>query len=117
VLVVDDNQDAADSIGLLIGDLGAEVRVAYDGASALAALKGFDPSLVLLDIGLPDMDGYEACQQIRGMKGGAVSIVAVTGWGQAEDRRRALDAGFDAHLTKPVDPDRFAALAAATRAP
>ncbi len=117
VLVVDDNQDAADSIGLLIGDLGAEVRVAYDGAGALAALKEFDPSLVLLDIGLPDLNGYEACQQMRAIKGGAVSIVAVTGWGQDEDRRRALDAGFDAHLTKPVDPDRIAALAAATRAP
>jgi signal transduction histidine kinase len=117
VLVVDDNQDAADSIGLLIGDFGAEVRVAYDAAGALAALKEFDPSLVLLDIGLPDLNGYEACQQIRGIKGGAVSIVAVTGWGQDEDRRRAMDAGFDAHLTKPVDPDRLAALAAATRAP
>jgi signal transduction histidine kinase len=117
VLVVDDNQDAADSIGLLIEDFGAEVRVAYDGASALATLKDFDPSLVLLDIGLPDLDGYEACRQIRGIKGGAVSIVAVTGWGQDEDRRRALDAGFDAHLTKPVDPDRLASLAAATKAP
>jgi hypothetical protein len=78
VLVVDDNQDAADSIGLLIGDFGAAVRVAYDGAGALAALKEFDPSLVLLDIGLPDLNGYEACQQIRDIKGGAVSIVAVT---------------------------------------
>jgi signal transduction histidine kinase len=116
VLVVDDNQDAADSIGLLIGDLGADVRMAYDGASALIALKEFDPSLVLLDIGLPDLSGYEACRQIRGIKGGAISIVAVTGWGQDEDRRRALAAGFDAHLTKPVDPDRIAALAAATRA-
>jgi signal transduction histidine kinase len=117
VLVVDDNQDAADSIGLLIGDFGAEVRVAYDAAGAFAALKEFNPSLVLLDIGLPDLNGYEACQQIRRIKGGAVSIVAVTGWGQDEDRRRALDAGFDAHLTKPVDPDRLAALAAATRSP
>ncbi len=116
VLVVDDNQDAADSIGLLIGDFGAEVRVAYDGAGAIAAVKDFDPALVLLDIGLPDLNGYEACQQIRRTKGGAVSIVAVTGWGKEEDRRRALDAGFDAHLTKPVDPDRLAALAAATRA-
>ncbi len=116
VLVVDDNQDAADSIALLIGDSGAEVQVAYDGAGALAALKNFDPALVLLDIGLPDLNGYEACRQIRSIKGSAISIVAVTGWGQDEDRRRALDAGFDAHLTKPVDPDRIAALAAATRA-
>jgi signal transduction histidine kinase len=116
VLVVDDNQDAADSIGLLIGDFGAEVRVAYDGVGALAALKDFDPSLVLLDIGLPDLNGYEVCRQIRGIKGGTVSVVAVTGWGQDADRSRALEAGFDAHLTKPVDPDRLAALAAATRA-
>lgn len=114
VLVVDDNQDAADSIGMLLGDFGAEVRVAYDGAGALAVLKDFDASLVLLDIGLPDLNGYEACQQIRRVKGGAVSIVAVTGWGQDEDRRRAMDAGFDAHLTKPVDPDRLAAVAAAS---
>ena len=91
VLVEDDNQDAADSIALLIGDFGAEVRVAYDGAGALAALREFDPSLVLLDIGLPDLTCYEACQQIRGIKGRAVSIVALTGWGQDEDRRRALE--------------------------
>jgi signal transduction histidine kinase len=116
VLVVDDNQDAADSIGLLIGDLGAEVRVAYDGSRALAVVKEFDPSLVLLDIGLPDLNGYEACQEIRRMKGSSVSIVAVTGWGQDEDRRRALAAGFDAHLTKPVNPDRLAELAAGTSA-
>lgn len=76
--MVDDNQDAADSIGLIIGDFGPEVRIAYDGAGALEVLKDFDPSLVLLDIGLPDLNGYEACQQIRRTKGSAVSIVALT---------------------------------------
>jgi CheY-like chemotaxis protein len=75
-----------------------------------------EPSLVLLAIGLPDRDGYEACRQIRRVKGSAISLVAVTGWGPDEDRRRARDAGFDAHLKKPVDPDPLAAMAVATRA-
>jgi signal transduction histidine kinase/ActR/RegA family two-component response regulator len=110
VLVVDDNQDAADSMGLLIADLGAEVRVAYDGTNAISVVRTFDPSLVLLDIGMPDLDGYEACQTIRREKGAAISIVAVTGWGQEADRRRTAEAGFDAHLTKPVEPAQLAAL-------
>jgi CheY-like chemotaxis protein len=116
VLVVDDNRDAADSIGLLISELGAAVRIAYDGAQALEALKDFDPALVLLDIGMPALDGYQACQQIRRAKGAAVSIIAVTGWGQEADRRRAAEAGFDAHLTKPMDLSHLITLAESARA-
>jgi signal transduction histidine kinase len=111
VLVVDDNSDAADSMGLLISELGAEVQVAYDGVNALKAVRDFGPTLVLLDIGMPGLDGYEACQQIRREKGSAVSIVAVTGWGQDADRRRTADAGFDAHLTKPVELEELTAFA------
>jgi signal transduction histidine kinase len=115
VLVVDDNSDAADSIGLLISEFGGVVRIAYDGAQALEVLKNFDPALVLLDIGMPDLDGYQACEQIRRQKGTAVSIIAVTGWGQEADRRRAAQAGFDAHLTKPVELSQLAALVATIR--
>jgi signal transduction histidine kinase/CheY-like chemotaxis protein len=111
VLVVDDNPDAADSMALLICDLGAEVRVAYDGVNALNAVRDFDPSLILLDIGMPGLDGYEACQRIRREKGAAVAIVAVTGWGQEADRRRTTEAGFDAHLTKPVELAQLTAFA------
>lgn len=115
VLIVDDNRDAADSMGLLISDYGAEARIAYDASEAIRTLGEFDAELVLLDIGMPDVDGYEVCQQIRREKGNAVSIIALTGWGQDSDRRRAEDAGFDAHLTKPVDFDELAAIAANVR--
>jgi PAS domain S-box-containing protein len=110
ILVVDDNRDAADSTGLLMSSLGGDVRVAYDGAGALDQLRVFEPALVLLDIGMPELDGYELCRRIRQLRGRALSIVAVTGWGQEDDRRRAADAGFDAHLTKPVDAAELAAL-------
>jgi CheY-like chemotaxis protein len=110
ILVVDDNRDAADSTGLLMSSLGGDVRVAYDGAGALDQLRVFEPALVLLDIGMPELDGYELCRRIRQLRGRTLSIVAVTGWGQEDDRRRAADAGFDAHLTKPVDAAELAAL-------
>jgi signal transduction histidine kinase/ActR/RegA family two-component response regulator len=116
VLVVDDNRDAADSIGLLISELGAKVRIAYTGMQALQILREFDPALVLLDIGMPDINGYQACEQIRRLKGAAVSIVAVTGWGQDADRKRTAAAGFDAHLTKPVNLEQLVALAQEARA-
>jgi CheY-like chemotaxis protein len=111
ILIVDDNADAADSTALLIAQLGGEVKVAYDGMSALDLLRNFDASLVLLDIGMPGLDGYQTCSRIRREKGSALRIVAVTGWGQEEDRRRAAEAGFDAHLTKPVNPVHLAGLA------
>jgi signal transduction histidine kinase len=116
VLVVDDNQDAADALGDLLTHYGSEVQVSYLAEPAIELLDDFDPSIVLLDIGMPNVDGYEACRRIREKKGAAVRIVALTGWGQEEDRRRASDAGFDAHLTKPVDFERLVDIASAGRA-
>ncbi|MBL8271892.1 hybrid sensor histidine kinase/response regulator [Steroidobacter sp.] len=111
VLIVDDNRDAADATGMLMTNLGGDVRVVYDGTSALQLLQEFDAKLVLLDLGMPGMDGYQLCRRIRDSKGTGVSIVAITGWGQEEDRRRTIEAGFDAHLTKPVDLRALAAVA------
>jgi PAS domain S-box-containing protein len=106
VLVVDDNLDAADSIGKLLKLFGHEVRCVYDGLAALAAVKDYRPEVVVLDIGLPEMDGYEVAKRMRSMPQlQNTRIVAVTGYGQEEDRRRSRDAGFDQHLTKPVDPE------------
>ncbi|MDB6082955.1 MAG: hypothetical protein JWN43_836, partial [Gammaproteobacteria bacterium] len=103
VLVVDDNVDAADVIGMLVEEMGGTVRVAYDGVSGLAALREFSADVVLLDIGMPGMDGYETCRRIRDRLDLGVGIVAITGWGQEENKRFAIDAGFDAHLTKPAE--------------
>jgi signal transduction histidine kinase/ActR/RegA family two-component response regulator len=104
ILVVDDNVDAASSIADLLRLDGHEVRVVYTAHSALESFPTFCPEVVLLDIGLPDMDGYQVAQRIRSA-GGAARIVALTGYGQAEDVQRARDSGFDAHLVKPVDFD------------
>ncbi|HSN19359.1 MAG TPA: ATP-binding protein [Usitatibacter sp.] len=104
ILVVDDNRDAADSLCMLLKSRGHEVRVAYDGLEAVGAAVTFQPEVVLLDIGLPKLSGYEAARRIREARGDRVLLMAVTGWGQEEDRRRAMEAGFDHHLTKPVDP-------------
>lgn len=103
ILVVDDNQDSADSLSLLLRMLGNEVRTAHDGLQAVAAATEFHPDLVLLDIGLPKLNGYDAARRIRAVRGDRVVLIAVTGWGQKEDRRRSREAGFDHHLTKPVD--------------
>jgi PAS domain S-box-containing protein len=110
VLVVDDNRDAADAMMLLVSQLGGEVRVAYDGLSALAILDEFRAAVVLLDIGMPGLDGYQTCRQIRQKMGAGVCVVAVTGWGQEQDRRLAAQAGFDTHLTKPADPQQLVEL-------
>jgi DNA-binding response OmpR family regulator len=107
VLVVDDNADAADSLAMLLQVRGDEVRVAYDGEEALMAESEFQPQVVLLDIGMPKLSGYEVARRIRDARGSGVLIIAITGWGQDEDRQRAREAGFDHHFTKPVD---FAAL-------
>jgi CheY-like chemotaxis protein len=105
ILVVDDNTDSVESMALLLSELGHDVRTARDGHSALEQASAFDPEVVLLDIGMPGMDGYSAARRMRALPGGAsLRIVALTGWGQEEDRRRTRAAGFDAHLTKPVDP-------------
>jgi PAS domain S-box-containing protein len=105
ILVVDDNRDAVDSLGMLLKVMGHTVRTAYDGLEAVDAAATFKPELVLLDIGLPRLNGYEAARRIRELADGkGVLLVALTGWGQEEDRRRSKDAGFDHHLVKPVDP-------------
>ncbi len=106
LLVVDDNRDAAESLALLLGLLGHEVRIAHDGPGALELARGFRPQVVLLDIGMPGMDGYEVARRLRQEPGlENVRLAALTGWGQPEDRRRSAEAGFDHHLVKPVDPD------------
>jgi DNA-binding response OmpR family regulator len=103
VLVVDDNEDAADSLAMLLTVRGDEVRIAYDGAEAVAAEHDFNPEVVLLDIGLPKLSGYDVARRIRSARGDGVLIIAITGWGQDDDLRRAREAGFDHHFTKPVD--------------
>jgi len=115
VLVVDDNRDAAESLAALISLRGADVGVAHDGVAALQALASERPGLVLLDIGMPGMDGYEVARRMRACpEGRDVTLVALTGWGQSEDRRRSHSAGFDAHLVKPVELEELDALLAAT---
>jgi signal transduction histidine kinase/ActR/RegA family two-component response regulator len=104
VLVVDDNEDAADSLGMLLQFLGAEVMVVHDGRSALAALKTFRPAVILLDLGMPEMNGLEVARRVReDPEHKGMTLVALTGWGQREDRRRTHEAGFDYHLVKPAD--------------
>jgi signal transduction histidine kinase/ActR/RegA family two-component response regulator len=104
VLVVDDNRDGADSLGVLLALLGVEARTAHDGTAALVALDEFRPSAILLDIGMPGMDGYEVAQRVRQHPYGRdVILVALTGFGQERDRQLAVEAGFDHHLVKPLD--------------
>jgi len=103
VLVVDDNTDAADSLAMLLQVRGDDVRVAYDGEQALFAEQEFKPDVLLLDIGMPKLSGYDVARRVRDARGAEVFIVAITGWGQEEDRQRAREAGFDHHFTKPVD--------------
>ncbi len=106
VLVVDDNRDSAETLMMLCKLNGHEVHTVYDGSAAVEAAAKFQPDLILLDIGLPGLNGYEAARQIRSERGdNDLILVALTGWGSEEDRRRAREAGFDAHLVKPVDFD------------
>jgi PAS domain S-box-containing protein len=106
ILVVDDNRDAALSLSLLLGILGHEVRMAHDGEQGAAAAAAFRPELILMDLGMPTLDGYEAARRIRAEAGGDEPfLVALTGWGAEDDRRRTHTAGFDRHLVKPVDSD------------
>lgn len=108
VLIVEDNADAAESLTMLLEFLGHDVRIERDGAAALDALGSGDFQAVLIDIGLPDMDGYELARRIRMLPGSRTKLlVALTGYGQEEDKRRALSAGFDQHLVKPVDVERL----------
>jgi CheY-like chemotaxis protein len=106
ILIVEDNRDAAESLAMLLKLTGHQVQVAYDGNEGVAAAAEFRPELVLMDLGMPHMDGYEAARRMRAGPGGDESIlVALTGWGADHDRRRAQESGFDQHLIKPVDPD------------
>jgi CheY-like chemotaxis protein len=109
-LVLDDNRDAAESLEAVLQLYGHEVVVANDGEEALYLMEKHEPAIALLDIGLPGISGYEVARRIRTRSPGRDAIlVAVTGWGQEEDRRRTREAGFDAHLTKPVEYPRLAA--------
>jgi two-component system, sensor histidine kinase len=110
VLVVDDNHDAGEMLGMLLQTLHATVRTVHGGVEALELLAEFDPEVVLLDIGMPFMDGYEVARRIRAVRGADVLLIALTGWGQEEDVRKAALAGFDHHLVKPPDIEKLAAL-------
>jgi CheY-like chemotaxis protein len=115
ILVVDDNQDAAESLGQLLEIVGHEVRAAHDGVSGLEAAASFRPDVALLDLGMPGINGYDVARRIRGYEWGkSMLLIALTGWGQEDDRRRTRDAGFDHHLVKPVDPDALHDLFART---
>jgi PAS domain S-box-containing protein len=106
VMVVDDNVDAADTLALVLQQMGMEVRTVYDGSTALRTCESFHPQLVLLDIGMPHMNGYDVARAIRTLKTcGNPMIAAVTGWGQDADKERAREAGFDRHFTKPISED------------
>ena len=114
VLVADDNRDAAESLALLLRLLGNEVRTAGDGQQAVEATAAFRPDVVLLDIGMPRLNGYEAARRIREQpRGGQMLLVALTGWGQDEDKRLTKEAGFDHHLVKPAEPAELQRLLAA----
>jgi PAS domain S-box-containing protein len=111
VLVVDDNTDAAATLEILLRSLGHEVETAYDGIEALRVAAAFAPDIVLLDIGLPGLDGYEVARRLRALhRERPLRIVAITGWGQEADRARSQEAGVDVHLVKPVDPTTLTSL-------
>jgi CheY-like chemotaxis protein len=106
VMVIDDNKDAAESMSMLFELWGHEVLCAYDGRAALEAAVKYRPDAVFLDIGLPGMDGYEIAERFRELPGSnGTVLVAITGYGQDEDRRRSREAGIDHHLVKPVAPE------------
>jgi CheY-like chemotaxis protein len=113
VMIADDNKDAADALGMLLDLAAHEIRVAYSGRSALTLARTFRPDVAFIDIGMPDLSGYEVAQELRREPWAAgICLVALTGWGQDDDRQRAKDAGFDQHMTKPVDPDALERLLA-----
>lgn len=106
ILVADDNKDAADALAMILEIGGHEVRVAHNGRVALSLAQTFRPDVALLDIGMPDISGYEVARALRHEQWGKeIYLVALTGWGQQGARQQSLDAGFDRHMTKPIDPD------------
>lgn len=113
ILVVDDNDDSALSLAMVLTMMGHETRTANDGETALATAESFQPEVVLLDIGLPKLNGYEVAQRIRESEWGtAMFLIAVTGWGQAEDRARSAEVGLNMHMVKPVEPTALQAVLA-----
>jgi CheY-like chemotaxis protein len=111
VLVVDDNHDNAESLAMLVQVMGHEAATAHDGMAAIEAVDRFRPDLILLDIGLPKLDGFEVAEQLRARPDGdALFLVAITGWARDEEKQRAKSVGFDEHMTKPVDPNRLETL-------
>ena len=111
MLVVDDNVDAAESLSQVLQMLGFHTVTAHDGAEALEIVRSWRPSLVLMDIGMPKMNGLEAAREMRKLPGGErLTLIALSGWGQHEDRRRSGDAGFDHHFVKPVDVEALVEL-------
>lgn len=104
VLVVDDNKDSAQTLGMMLKIMGNDVRTAHDGLEAIEQAADYRPHVILLDLGMPKLNGYDVCRRIREQDWGSdMMIIALTGWGQAEDRQRTKEAGFDHHLVKPVD--------------
>ncbi len=117
ILIVDDNRDGAESLAMMLNVMGNETRVAFDGEEAVHLADSYRPDVMLLDIGLPKLNGYEVCRMIRQKRWSeSLVLIAVTGWGQEHDRRRAKDAGFDHHLTKPVAPQFLVQLLAGLNA-
>jgi CheY-like chemotaxis protein len=111
VLVVDDNHDAADTLGMMLKYTGYESLCCYNGLQGVEAAESYKPMAIILDIGMPDITGYEACRRIREQPWGKEPlIIALTGYGSDEDRQKSRDAGFDAHLLKPVDQAELSAL-------
>jgi DNA-binding response OmpR family regulator len=114
ILVADDDHDSAESLAMLIQMMGHDVRSAQDGLAAVSLAEAFRPDLIVLDIGMPGLDGYEVCRRIRQHAWGrVVMIAALTGWSRDEDRARSEQAGFDRFLVKPVDPKALEDLIAA----
>ena len=104
IVIVDDNRDAADSLAQIVAFEGHQTRLAYDGLAGLAIAAQWPPDVVLLDLGLPTIDGYETARRLRAQQGAkALRIIALTGWGDEQTREKTAQAGFDAHLVKPVD--------------
>ena len=112
ILVVEDNADVAEALGQLLEVLGGHrVRIAHDGRAGLAAAREEIPEIMIIDIGLPEVDGYEVARQVRKLPGSErATLVALTGHGMPEDRRRSLEAGFDHHLVKPIPPEALRAI-------
>ena len=116
VLLIEDNDDAREAVAALLELEGCVVETAAEGVSGIEIVRTKRPDVALIDIGLPDIDGYEVARRLRsGRVDGGIVLIALTGYGQTEDQRQALDAGFDLHLTKPVTPERLAQAIAALR--